>query len=238
MTINKSEGSLNGRATARVPLDSITKAQSGKRGSPGTSQGPTRADRILVAATRLIREHGFHGVSIDEIGRAAGITGPGVYRHFASKDDILHEILHRATEQMLEGAEEITSRGLSREETLDELVRFHTRFVLDHPDLVAVYFYEINMVGRGPGVEVRRRKRLYVEHFVGLLSDMNHDVSDELLHVTANGALSFINSVVLYARGFLGREHIESYSAALVSGLLSSFGTWEKARQSPPATRS
>ena len=46
----------------------------------------TRREEILDAAARLFAERGYHGVSIDDIGAAVGMSGPGFYRHFAGKE--------------------------------------------------------------------------------------------------------------------------------------------------------
>jgi len=40
-----------------------------------------RGQRITVTAARLFREQGFHATSIDDIGRAEGISGGAIYRH-------------------------------------------------------------------------------------------------------------------------------------------------------------
>ena len=50
---------------------------------------PTRREQILREAARLFADRGFHGVGVDEIGAAVGISGPGLYRHFAGKDAML-----------------------------------------------------------------------------------------------------------------------------------------------------
>jgi len=47
---------------------------------------------ILDAAARLFREHGFGGVGVAEITRAAGLTHGGFYRHFESKEALAAEV--------------------------------------------------------------------------------------------------------------------------------------------------
>ena len=45
--------------------------------------------RILDEAARLFRAHGFEGVTIADVMKAAGQTHGGFYGHFSSKDDLI-----------------------------------------------------------------------------------------------------------------------------------------------------
>jgi AcrR family transcriptional regulator len=64
-------------------------------------------DRILAAARRLLVERGYHGVGIEEIARAAGVTRQAVYRHhFASKAELLLALVEYV--DRVEGIAEIT----------------------------------------------------------------------------------------------------------------------------------
>ena len=67
------------------------------------TDAPTRREQILKEAARLFAERGFHGVGVDEIGAAVGISGPGLYRHFAGKDAMLAELLVGISGQLLTG---------------------------------------------------------------------------------------------------------------------------------------
>lgn len=51
-----------------------------------------RRAQLLASAARLFHRHGFHGVGIDDIGAAAGVSGPAVYRHFPGKQALLAAI--------------------------------------------------------------------------------------------------------------------------------------------------
>jgi hypothetical protein len=44
---------------------------------------------ILAAAEELFFQRSFDGVGMDAIGRASGIVGSGLYRHFRGKNEIL-----------------------------------------------------------------------------------------------------------------------------------------------------
>ncbi len=45
-------------------------------------------EQIIATAARLLRTHGFDGVGVADIMKAAGLTHGGFYRNFASKDDL------------------------------------------------------------------------------------------------------------------------------------------------------
>ena len=51
-----------------------------------------RRSQILDVAARLFAERGFHGVSVGDIGKAVGVSGPALYKHFDSKDAVLAEM--------------------------------------------------------------------------------------------------------------------------------------------------
>jgi TetR/AcrR family transcriptional repressor of nem operon len=57
---------------------------------------------LLDAASRLFRERGFAGVSIDDIAAAAGLTHGVFYNHFSSKEGLCAEAVEQAIEQTAE----------------------------------------------------------------------------------------------------------------------------------------
>jgi AcrR family transcriptional regulator len=56
------------------------------------SQTPPR-DRILAAASDLFYHHGVRAVGVEAIAEAAGTNKMTLYRHFASKDELVAEYL-------------------------------------------------------------------------------------------------------------------------------------------------
>jgi TetR/AcrR family transcriptional regulator, transcriptional repressor for nem operon len=49
--------------------------------------------KILEAASRLFRAHGFDAVTVAEVMKAAGLTHGAFYGHFKSKDDLIAQTL-------------------------------------------------------------------------------------------------------------------------------------------------
>jgi AcrR family transcriptional regulator len=79
------------------------------RGKAGAVE-PTR-ERILNAAARLFAEHGFTGASMPAIAAQSGITAGAIYRHFASKAELLLEVVKRALEALPFSFERSSAKG-------------------------------------------------------------------------------------------------------------------------------
>ncbi|KRQ07302.1 TetR/AcrR family transcriptional regulator [Bradyrhizobium manausense] len=58
-------------------------------------------DRILDAAMRVFRRHGFRRSSIEQAAEEAGLTRQALYHHFASKESLFRAVLERLYEQGL-----------------------------------------------------------------------------------------------------------------------------------------
>jgi AcrR family transcriptional regulator len=105
----------------------------------GPGPAPTRRrNQILVEAARLFARHGFHGTSIDEIGAAAGVSGPAIYRHFPSKEGLLTEMLVGISEYLLDGGRRLAATHPAPADRLTALVGFHVDFALQRPELISV----------------------------------------------------------------------------------------------------
>ena len=55
---------------------------------PGRVPRAVRSEQLLKLADRLFAERGFHGASMDELARRAGVSKPVIYDHFGSKEQL------------------------------------------------------------------------------------------------------------------------------------------------------
>jgi AcrR family transcriptional regulator len=159
---------------------------------------PQRRDQILSAATDLFREHGFRGIGINEIGAAAGVTGPAVYRHFANKHALLVTILDEVTTRLLDAATLIAANAGDAPTALARLVDYHVDFAIGERSIIAVYVQEQRNLPPDDRRRVRRRQREYLGVWVGQLrvADPSLDESEALTVVQA--AIGAIASIVSY----------------------------------------
>src|SRR5262249_23184157 len=56
-------------------------------------------EALLDAAAMVFAKRGFQGASLDEIAETAGYTRGAIYKHFADKEQLLHEVCARLNER-------------------------------------------------------------------------------------------------------------------------------------------
>lgn len=65
-------------------------------GSAKASKREQSHHRIVEAASRAVRRHGYAGVGVAEVMKEAGLTHGGFYAHFDSRDALLVEAIEHA----------------------------------------------------------------------------------------------------------------------------------------------
>ena len=79
-----------------------------------SGEAGTRA-RILEAASRLLMERGYARMTVREIAAEVGISNPSLYHHFASKGEILAELVAEPLARVDEALARATPlRGIDR----------------------------------------------------------------------------------------------------------------------------
>src|ERR671926_1972765 len=94
-------------------------------------RGRAKSDRrsqLIAAAERLVAERGYLAVRLEDIGAAAGVSGPAIYRHFPNKEALLVELLVGISTRLLAGARAVVADAPDTETALDGLIDFHLDF--------------------------------------------------------------------------------------------------------------
>jgi AcrR family transcriptional regulator len=172
----------------------------------------SRREEILEIAVGLFASRGYHGVSMDDIGAAAGVTGPALYHHFAGKEAMLVAALIPVSERLLAGGRQrVAAHPDDPAKALAALVDFHVEFALDDPAVIALHLHELDRLPDEPRRQIRRLQRRYVEEWVDVLTDLHPGVSAEEARVLAHAAFGLMNSTV-----FIGPEVERGRRAALL----------------------
>ena len=183
-----------------------------------------RREQYLDAAAALFAERGFRGVSIDELGAAAGVSGPALYRHFSSKEDVLSQLLESASERLLAGCTATVAAAASPLQTLHDLIGFHVDFALSERDVIRVQDRELGNLPAAASHRVRSLQRQYVQAWIEVVQQLQPAASTAELELRAHAVFGLLNSTPYSARlgevenargiltemavdGLLGRHH-------------------------------
>ena len=124
---------------------------SARRGRPPESVGSETLRRILDEATRLFARKGFHGTSVAEIGKAAGVQAGALYYHIKSKDELLWLILHDYVTDLQASIQAEVSAHADPVERLEAMLATHITRIIRFRRQVTI--------------ELRDRNALSKEHY-------------------------------------------------------------------------
>ena len=129
-------------------------------------QAVARRQWLLDEACALIFERGYDPVSIADIGAAAGVSGPAIYRHFASKAEILAVLCNQTIDRLIEL---VGPRRSDPAAELAALIKGQVLLTVRHWQLVRVFTDEERSLPDEMRRMVRRREREHAQRWVDAL---------------------------------------------------------------------
>jgi AcrR family transcriptional regulator len=153
-----------------------------------------RREALLAAARQLIAKHGYRGGRLEDIGGAAGVSGPAVYRHFASKDAVLAALLVGISHTLRDGGARVQQSAPSPAQALLGLVAWQLDFALTEPELILIYDRDRFHLPPPDLQDVRRTQRAYVEIWVEVISAAAPSGRIEVDRTRAHAVIGLINS--------------------------------------------
>jgi AcrR family transcriptional regulator len=148
-----------------------------------------RDQQILEAACRLFVARGYSMVSIDEIGAAAGVSGPAIYRHFGAKSAILATLCHASIDRLIAF---VGPKRVDPVEELEALLAGQARLSIKHPELVRIYESDERSLPKTLQADVRRRQREHAKRWVETLSALHPRASAAELEIAAFAAIGLL----------------------------------------------
>ena len=168
------------------------------RPAPGTR---SRREEILEVAVRMFAARGYHGVSMDDIGRAVDVTGPALYHHFKGKEAMLVAALRPVSQRLLAGGRtRVEANPDDPRAALRALVEFHVDFALANPAVIALHLHELDRLPDESRREIRKLQRQYVEEWVTVLRKARPRLTEDQARVLAHAAFGLMNSTPYFAQ--------------------------------------
>jgi AcrR family transcriptional regulator len=166
----------------------------------GSRKEQTR-ERILRAAARAIRKHGYEGVGVADVMREAGLTHGGFYAHFASRDALLAQAAEQAGLESLENL----SRAVGRAKPGEELTALVDAYLADRHVEAPEQGLGCALAAAGSEVprqsdEVRRAVSRRLKDLIGLVERQFPDWGGNAAHEKAMAIVASMVGALLLAR--------------------------------------
>lgn len=179
----------------------------------------SRSEQILETALKLFQERGFAAVGVAELGERAGVSGPAIYRHFGSKDEILATLFDRAMDRLLMHTP--PARDDDPELGLRELVAAHVQFVLEDPAQLAVYIREDRSLAEADRRRIHRRQRENADRWADAVRKVHPTADDGEIRVAVHATIGLLVSVVQWPSDALSVPDLPEKLTRLALGALS-----------------
>ncbi|MEV4134684.1 TetR family transcriptional regulator [Dactylosporangium sp. NPDC049742] len=163
--------------------------------APAVIKPASRRELLLIEAIRLFHRHGFHAVSVEDIGRAAGMQASSVYRYFPSKADLLAAAYYRATDRLTGATSTAIAEASDPTDALRRVVAAYVDFAFGQSDLVAVYLAENNNLPDADRHQLRGAQRLHVEEWVRLVGAVRPELPVADTRVLVHAALNAVTDI-------------------------------------------
>ncbi|MGS0687290.1 DUF2087 domain-containing protein [Nakamurella sp. GG22] len=184
-------------------------------------RGAARREAILTAAAQLFAESGYAAVGMDDIGAAAGVTGPAIYRHFGAKASVLTAVFGRVIDAVttepdgdLAGEADDDPQMLLR-----RLIHTYAIAVSGRRRLMAVFIREVHHLPSDDRELLVARQRALVGRWRTLLEQVHPDWHPERIRTAVHGAFGMLNAVGTF-QSPLSDQELAGQLSALASTAL------------------
>lgn len=189
---------------------------------PATRQtkGERTREAIMAAAAELFRERGFRETSLSDIGAAAGVSGPAIYRYFKSKGELLSLLIEEAAILWRGTVDDVLNEDTPPEVTLERLIDAAITLQLRNGNLRDVFNKEYRSLDDDARRRVARIERVRMAEWVHLLSEVRPGLSDQ----EARAAVTMVDGMLRSITTLNDLDHTQLASVMkdmVLGGLLS-----------------
>ncbi len=107
----------------------------------------TRQEQIKKAVLDLIWEEGLHNVSTRNLAKKIGLTEGAIFRHFATKRDIIKGIMDDVAVDLIASLRKIVLSPLSAEEKIFKYLCANVKYLKDNRGITILLFSEAAHLG-------------------------------------------------------------------------------------------
>ena len=132
-------------------------------------------ETILAASVKAFAKNGFDQVSVDEIASISGIAKGTIYYHFASKDEIVTELIDREMALFNQRISQKTTEIDDPAERLKKVIELQLDFYFQHRDFCRFLFSELWKLEKRWKKSIALLQREYIQLVQGIIEQGKKD---------------------------------------------------------------
>jgi AcrR family transcriptional regulator len=191
-------------------------------GHTKTKKGARRRAAIMAAAADLFRDRGFRATSLDDIGAAAGVSGPAIYRYFNSKHELLTVLIEEAAIAWRSAVDEVLNTDAPPLLMLEHLIDAAVTLQLENGNLRGVLHQELRSLDDDARRRLARTDRVTMAEWVHLLCEVRPNLTDDEARAAVLMVDGLLRSVSL--RTTVDRERLAGVMKDMALGALLALG--------------
>ena len=149
---------------------------------------------ILSAAIDLFHERGYPATGVDDIGKAVDVSGPAIYRHFSSKEEILLEAIRLAADEVHAANEDARQVASDASTLLERFIRNYVKVAIEQAALIAVWTSEARHLTSARRAPMSRRLTSWHGEWVEQLRLVRPELGDADAGLLVSAAIGLIST--------------------------------------------
>ncbi len=168
------------------------------RAASRTRRPADRKRQLVDRAAELFLARGYAHVSVTDIAKAAGVTGPSIYRHFADKQAILFAAVMAGVEEIETCTDAALSPAADGEVPIDKAIEKLCVLGVTNPNAAALWRWSSAHLSAEQNDEVARRTHKVLHRWSGAVFSHRTDLSARDIDQLAWTILSVNGSVSVH----------------------------------------
>lgn len=130
-----------------------------------------RRKQILDAAKIAFSKTGFHGTEVEKIAAEAGVGKGTVYRHFESKENLIHAVLESMLDDLIEGVIQKSSGIDDLTRKLEVVVTGYVGYFRENQSIFRLVFQEQLPLKEKSAMFFKKRLSVLIDHIENILRE-------------------------------------------------------------------
>jgi AcrR family transcriptional regulator len=148
---------------------------------------------LIDASLDLFHRLGYRNTSTTDVGVAAGVSGPAVYRHFANKEELLRAVLEVSADDLRATEKEVA--GLPAEAGLERLLAGYAGMCVRRPGLPMIWLEERRNLSPEVREPIGKGHQDHMWVWTDVLVRVRPELTRAEAHVLAQLAIGLMTSV-------------------------------------------